>query len=85
MVRNYNKMEKERQKRTTKTSRAQYEVYLNCLLGNELFKNNKFGSKNPNLLKKKHWKELTTLLNSAGGPKKDVDSWKRVIYYCGIQ
>jgi hypothetical protein len=45
-------MEKERQKRTTKTSRAQYEMYLNCLLGNELFKNNKFGPKNPNLLKK---------------------------------
>jgi hypothetical protein len=65
-------------KRAGKTIRAQYEIDLNYLQSNDLFRSNKFNPKNPAFLQN-CWKELCGLLNSTVGPTRDEDGWKRVI------
>jgi hypothetical protein len=52
-------------KRAGKTIRAQYEIYLNYVQSNDLFRSNKFDPKNPAFLQN-CWKELCDLLNSTG-------------------
>lgn len=69
----------EKKKRSNKTSRSQYEIYLNELENNMLFRENKYSADEPDYLKKT-WKSLAQKLNSSGGPVKDEASWKKVSY-----
>lgn len=68
-----------KQKRSSKTSRNQYLIYLNELDSNVFFRENAFNPKEDPKLISNVWEKLTTALNSVGGgPIKDVNGWKRV-------
>lgn len=65
-----------KRKRQQKTTRQQYEIYLAELENNKDFRENVFSPNNPSVLKET-WEKITVRLNAAGGPIKDVASWKR--------
>ncbi|CAH0553779.1 unnamed protein product [Brassicogethes aeneus] len=69
-------MNESRKKRTPRTSRIQYQLYLDELETNEAFRENKFNNENPQVLKKS-WEALCTKLNATGGAIKSIPDWKR--------
>lgn len=68
----------DKKKRCPKTTRQQYMLYLEEVENNEAFRNNKFSPEDSTILETT-WENLTTSLNSSGGPQKPTAAWKRVI------
>lgn len=67
----------EKKKRAAKTTRRQYELYLEELNANKVFRENKFDGTRPNIIEES-WENLSHKLNASGGPVKSVQEWKRV-------
>lgn len=67
----------EKKKRAAKTTRKQYEIYLEELRVNEAFRENKLDATQPNIIEDS-WQNLCQKLNASGGPVKSVQEWKRV-------
>ncbi|CAG9769224.1 unnamed protein product [Ceutorhynchus assimilis] len=67
----------EKGKRAGKTTRAQYQIYLDELQTNNFFRESKFDASDPDILKRT-WEELSVKLNASGGPIREVAGWKRV-------
>lgn len=74
VLQNMNSAEK---KRSSKTTRGQYELYLDELSTNKHFRDNKFDATNPDIIENT-WQGLCIKLNALGGPVKSVPEWKRV-------
>lgn len=72
-----NKLKK--RKRTKNTSQEQYEIYVNLLESDYVFRSGTFDpTLGENYIENK-WQDLCTLLNSMdGGPHLTVDEWKKV-------
>jgi len=67
----------EKKKRAAKTTRRQYEMYLEELRANKAFRENKFDATQPNIIDES-WQKLCNKLNASGGPVKSVQEWKRI-------
>lgn len=68
---------KEKKKRAAKTTRRQYELYLEELRVNKALRENKFDATQPNIIDES-WQKLCEKLNASGGPVKSTQEWKRV-------
>lgn len=66
-----------KKKRSTKTTRQQYAIYLEELEASSLIRNNKFDPAHPEVLDQS-WDLLSLKLNSCGGPTRITSQWKRV-------
>lgn len=71
----------QKEKRSKKTTRGQYELYLSELTHNKAFRENKFDGTDPDIIENT-WKSLCEKLNACGGPQKSVQQWKRVGPVC---
>jgi len=67
----------EKKKRAAKTTRRQYELYLEELRANKAFRENKLDATRPNIIEES-WENLSHKLNASGGPVKSLQEWKRV-------
>lgn len=65
--------------RLSKTTRRQYEIYLNELRTNKPFRENKFDGSDPDIIQRT-WQNLVSKLNASGGPVRDITGWKRVTF-----
>jgi hypothetical protein len=77
-------MAEERQKkRSAKTTRAQFMLYLDEFQNNAAFRTNKYNPSDPHVLNNS-WAQLTNQLNSVSGPCKSTKDWKKVSFYMNI-
>ena len=70
-------MENKKRKRSPKTTAEQFSLYIEKLENNINFRENAFHPGEDTDYIKSVWQNLTELLNSSGGPKKNYKEWKK--------
>ncbi|KAK5646362.1 hypothetical protein RI129_004826 [Pyrocoelia pectoralis] len=67
----------DKKKRSAKTTRQQYCLFIEEVQTNKAFRNNKYNPEKPDVLETT-WEELTNNLNSTGGPQHSTKQWKSI-------
>lgn len=67
----------ERKKRSGKTTKAQYNYYVDYLTRNEVLRTNKNTPEHPKGVEEAY-EDLKNNLNAMGGPVRSVNAWKKV-------